>query len=78
VKVEFIGVRGASGLSDVAIDNLQVRSDACPGGMKFQLVTHCAYAVCYFRYVYPFIYFIVAVPVHHIGLAYIIFYFEDF
>ena len=31
-KVEFVGVRGASELSDIAIDNLQITADACPGG----------------------------------------------
>jgi len=28
---------------------------------------HCAYVVCYFRDVYPFIYFIIAMYVHHLG-----------
>jgi len=31
------------------------------------VITHCAYVVCYFREVYPFIYFIIAMYVHHLG-----------
>ena len=31
-------------------------------------ITHCAYVVCYFRDVLnPFIYFIIAIYVHHLG-----------
>jgi len=29
---------------------------------------HCAYVVCYFRDVNPFIYFIIPIYVHHLGL----------
>jgi len=32
-----------------------------------------AYVVCYFRDVYPFIYFIIAMYVHHLGLYFILF-----
>ena len=31
-EVVFVGVRGVSELSDIAIDNLQIATDACPGG----------------------------------------------
>ena len=37
------------------------------------VITHCAFVVCYFRDVYPFIYFIIAMYVHHLGLYYILF-----
>jgi len=37
------------------------------------VITHCAYAVCYFRDVYPFIYFIIAMYVHHLRLYCILF-----
>jgi len=37
------------------------------------VITHCAYVVCYFRDVYPFIYFIIAMYVHHLGLYCILF-----
>ena len=39
------------------------------------VITHCAYVVCYFRDVYPFIYFITAMylSLHHLGLYFILF-----
>ena len=37
------------------------------------VITHCAYGVCYFRDVYPFIYFIIAMYVPHLGLYCILF-----
>ena len=37
------------------------------------VITHCAYVVCYFRDVCPFIYFIIAMYVHHLGLYCILF-----
>ena len=37
------------------------------------VITHSAYVVCYFRDVYPFIYFIIAMYVHHLGLYCILF-----
>jgi len=37
------------------------------------VITPCAYVVCYFRDVYPFIYFIIAMCVHHLGLYCILF-----
>ena len=37
------------------------------------VITHCAYVVCYFRDVYPFIYCIIAMYVHHLGLYCILF-----
>jgi len=37
------------------------------------LITHRAHVVCYFIDVYPFIYFIVAMYVHHLGLCCILF-----
>jgi len=37
------------------------------------VITRCAYVVCYFRDVYPFIYFIIAVYVHHLGLYCVLF-----
>ena len=37
------------------------------------ITTHCAYVVCYFRDVYPFIYFTIAMYVHHLGLYCILF-----
>jgi len=36
------------------------------------LITHCA-CVCYFRDVYPFTYFIIAMYVYHLGLYCILF-----
>jgi len=46
VKVEFIGLRGASHLSDIAIDNLQIRSDACPGGQSVHSTHTCICRRC--------------------------------
>ena len=40
---------------------------------EWQWQSHCAYVVCYFRDVYPFIYFIIAMYVHHLGLYCILF-----
>ena len=37
------------------------------------VITHCAFVVCYFKDVYPFIYFIIAMYVHHLGLYCILF-----
>jgi len=37
------------------------------------VITHCAYVVCYFRDVYPFIYCIIAMYVHHLGFYCILF-----
>jgi len=37
------------------------------------VITHCAYVVCYFRDVYPFIYFVIGMYVHHLGLYCILF-----
>jgi len=37
------------------------------------VITHCAYVVCYFRNVYLFIYFIIAIYVHHVGLCCVLF-----
>jgi len=37
------------------------------------VITHRVYVVCYFRDIYPFIYFIVAMYVHHLGLYCILF-----
>jgi len=42
LKVEFVGVRGVSELSDIAIDNLQITADACPGGTTLSF--HCLYS----------------------------------
>jgi len=37
-------------------------------GILPPVITQCAYVVCYFRDVYPFIYFITAKYVYHLGL----------
>jgi len=37
------------------------------------VITHCAYVVCYFRDVHPFITFITAIYVHRLGLYCILF-----
>jgi len=52
-------------LTSLSVRNINTRIDIQ------SVITHCAYVVCYFRDVYPFI--IIAMYVHHLGLYCILF-----
>jgi len=52
--VEFVGVRGVSELSDIAIDNLQITAGACSRGIIKYHIAHTVHCklVHSFQYLY--------------------------